>query len=512
MSSNGSKAVDHEVAVVGAGLTGICAGIKLGEAGIDFALIERAGDIGGTWRDCTYPGIAVDVPSAHYSLSFEPNPEWSRTYAPGNELKAYADRLVDKYGLRPKIRLNTNVERAVWDEEHHVWELHTNDGVIRARFVISGSGALTDPKVPDIEGVEEFTGKILHTARWDHDHSLDGERIALIGTGASAVQVLPSIAPIVQHISVFQRTPIWVFPRADYAIPPAVKTLFRRVPVTQLALRAVAAVISDGVLWFGVVHNKRLPFLTQRAERNGRAFIRQQVTDPEVAERLTPRYGLGCKRPGVSNDYLRTFNRENVELVSDTIERVTADGIQTVDGTHREIDTLVLATGYKVFDYGNIPGFPLHGVDGIELSEFWRENRHQAYEGTSIPGFPNFFLTFGPYSTTSLSFLAGSEAGVRHAVRAITAARERGATSVEVSKEANDRYFQSVLSRMGGTAFFNNHCENANSYYFDARGDAPGLRPNTSVETWWRSGHYPLEHYAFRTVGSTSPSRVAEPA
>jgi cation diffusion facilitator CzcD-associated flavoprotein CzcO len=505
------RAVDHEVAVVGAGLSGICAGVKLAEAGISFALIERAEDIGGTWRDCTYPGIAVDVPSAHYSLSFEPNPEWSRTYAPGHELKAYADRLVDKYELRPKVRLNTNVQRAVWDEEHHVWELHTDRGVIRARFIVSCSGALTDPRVPDIEGVEEFTGKILHTARWDHHHDLTGERVALIGTGASAVQVLPSIAPIVEQISVFQRTPIWIFPRADYEIPPRFRTLFRRVPVTQLALRAIAAAISDGVLWFGVVHNKRLSFLTQRAERNGRAFIRHQVEDPELADRLTPRYGLGCKRPGVSNDYLRTFNRENVELVTTTIERVTPTGIQTVDGTHREIDTLVLATGYRVFDYGNIPGFPLRGVEGIELSEFWRENRHQAYEGASVPGFPNFFLTFGPYSTTSLSFLAGSEAGVRHAVRAIKEARTRGATRVEVSKEANDRYFQRVLSRMGGTAFFNNHCENANSYYFDARGDAPGLRPNTSVETWWRSGHYPLAHYNFHTVRPATPSQLAEP-
>lgn len=508
MASNGLRPIDHEVAVVGAGLTGICAAIRLGEVGIDCAMIERADDIGGTWRDCTYPGIAVDVPSAHYSLSFEPNPEWSRTYAPGHELKAYADRLVDKYRLRPRIRLNTNVERAVWDEEHHAWELHTNRGVICVRFIISCSGALSDPRVPDIEGVEEFTGKVLHTARWDHDHDLAGERVALIGTGASAVQVLPSIAPIVEHISVFQRTPIWIFPRADYAIPPAVRTLFRRVPITQLALRAVAAAISDGVLWFGVVHNKRLAFLTQRAERNGRAFIRQQVKDPDLADRLTPRYGLGCKRPGVSNDYLRTFNRENVELVTDTIERVTPTGIQTADGAHREIDTLVLATGYRVFDYGNIPGFPVHGVDGIELSEFWMENRHQAYEGASVPRFPNFFLTFGPYSTTSLSFLAGSEAGVRHAVRAIKEARRRGATWVEVSKQANDRYFQRVLSRMGGTAFFNNHCESANSYYFDARGDAPGLRPNTSVETWWRSGHYPLAHYEFRTV----PSRIAEHA
>jgi cation diffusion facilitator CzcD-associated flavoprotein CzcO len=261
-----------------------------------------------------------------------------------------------------------------------------------------------------------------------------------------------------------------------------------------------------------VVHNKRLPFLTERAERNGRAFIRQQVKDPDLADRLTPRYGLGCKRPGVSNDYLRTFNRENVELVTATIERVTPTGIQTVDGTHREIDTLILATGYKVFDYGNIPGFPLHGVDGIELSEFWRENRHQAYEGTSVPGFPNFFLTFGPYSTTSLSFLAGSEAGVRHAVRAIKEARKRGATWVEISKEANDRYFQRVLSRMGGTTFFNNQCGGAHSYYFDARGDAPGLRPNTSVETWWRSGHYPLAHYSFQTVRAAMPSQIAEHA
>jgi cation diffusion facilitator CzcD-associated flavoprotein CzcO len=489
--------VDHEVAVVGGGLSGICAGIKLKQAGIPFAILERAGDVGGTWRDCTYPGIAVDVPSAHYSLSFEPNPDWSRTYAPGHELKAYVDRLMDKHGLWPHVRLNTTVERAVFDADAARWELATSAGTIAARFVIGCGGALTDPRTPDIPGIEDFAGKIIHTARWDHDHDLTGERTALIGTGASAVQVLPAVAPDVGRIHVFQRTPIWVFPRADYPIPPWLRTLFRRVPVTQLALRGVAGAISDGVLWFGVVQNRRMQFLTQRAERNARAFVRREVRDPELARRLTPDYGMGCKRPGVSNDYLRTFNRDNVELVTDPIERVEPGGIRTADGKLREIDTLILATGYRVFDYGNIPGFETIGVDGVELSEFWREHRHQAYEGVSVPGFPNLFLTFGPYSTTSLSFLAGTEAGVRHALRAITEARRRGATRVEISRAAHDRYFRRVLSRMRDTAFFNNHCETANSYYFDARGDAPGLRPNTSVETWWRSGHYPLRDYVF---------------
>jgi cation diffusion facilitator CzcD-associated flavoprotein CzcO len=491
------SAVDHEVAVVGAGLTGLCAGIKLREAGVDFAILERAGDVGGTWRDCTYPGIAVDVPSAHYSLSFEPNPDWTRTYAEGRELKAYVDGLFDKHALRPHVRLNTNVTRATFDSRAHHWELETSTGVVRARFVISCGGALTDPRLPDIEGIEDFAGKVIHTARWDHDHVLSGERTALIGTGASAVQVLPAVAPIVERIHVFQRTPIWVFPRADYPIPPWLRAVFRRVPLTQLALRGVAAAISDGVLWAGVVHNRRLPSVAAGAERRGRAFIKSQVRDPALADKLTPRYGLGCKRPGVSNDYLRTFNRPNVELVTETIERVEAGGIRTSDGELRELDTLILATGYRVFDYGNIPGFETVGLDGVELGAFWREHRHQAYQGVSVPGFPNFFLTFGPYSTTSLSFLAGSEAGVRHAVRAITEARRRSATCVEVSRQAHDRYFARVLERMRGTAFFNNHCENANSYYFDERGDAPGLRPNTSVETWWRSGRYPLSDYVF---------------
>lgn len=494
--------MDHEVAVVGGGLTGICAGIKLGEAGIGFTILERAGDVGGTWRDCTYPGIAVDVPSAHYSLSFEPNPDWSRTYAPGPEVKAYVDGLMDKYGLWPHVQLDTNVERATYEPQHHRWRLDTSRGEITARFLIGCGGALTDPRTPDIPGIEDFAGTIVHTARWNHDHDLADERTALIGTGASAVQVLPAVAPIVQRIHVFQRTPIWIFPRADYPIPPWLRTLFRRVPPAQLLLRGVAAAFSDGVLWFGVVQNRRWQFLTRRAERNARAFVRSQVRDPELARKLTPDYGMGCKRPGVSNDYLSTFNRANVELVTDPIERVEAHGIRTADGTLREIDTLILATGYRVFDYGNIPGFPAIGAAGVELSEFWREHRHQAYEGVSVPGFPNLFLTFGPYSTTSLSFLAGTEAGVRHAVRAISEARRRGATEVEVSREAHDRYFRRVLRRMRGTAFFNNHCETANSYYFDARGDAPGLRPNTSVETWWRSGHYPLVDYAFRLDGA----------
>lgn len=495
---------DHEVIITGAGLGGICAAIKLRAAGIeDFVIAEQSDDVGGTWRVNTYPGIAVDVPSFAYQLSSDPNPSWSRVFAPGAEIKAYADALVARHGLREKIRFGTRIERADFDERCDMWVGATAQGPITARYVINATGGLTQPKLPDIPGLDTFAGTTVHTARWDHGHSLRGERVAVIGTGATAVQLVPAIAPLTERLYVYQRTPIWVLPKTDADLR-LLRPVLQHLPGAQRALRLAFAAGVEVSMVLGAAYNKQLPQLTQAAELAGRAWIRAQVRDPVLREKLTPRYGFGCKRPSVSNHYFATFNRANTHLITDPIAKVTPTGIKTQDGVHREIDTLVLATGYLTTEPENIPPIPVTGAGGKDLSTFWSRERFQAYEGTSIPGFPNLFLTFGPYTVAGLSILGGIENSTAHAIRVITEAARRGATRVEVRQEPHDRFFELMLRRQRNTIFFNNGCEGANSYYFDRHGDAPLLRPGGTIEAWWRSRHFDLDDYRYELPGAHS--------
>ncbi|GAB0105458.1 NAD(P)/FAD-dependent oxidoreductase [Nocardia sp. JMUB6875] len=491
---------DYEVVVIGAGFGGIGTGIKLKEAGIhDFVILEQADDIGGTWRDNTYPGVAVDVSSFTYSFSFEMNPDWSRAYAPGIELKAYADHCVDKYGLRPHIRLNTKMVSGEFDAVNHLWRGTTADGeVITSRYVVGAPGVLTQPKLPDIPGVADFAGDTLHTARWDHSVDLDGKRVAVIGTGATSVQLVPSIADRVKSLAVYQRTPIWVAPKPDLGIPAPMRRLFRDVPGAQKSMRAATSTLTEAFMTLGIVHNRQLPLLVKGIEALCTAHLRRQVRDPELRAKLTPHYGFGCKRPTFSNEYFRTFTRPHVELVTDGIERITETGIVTRDGRHREIDVLVLATGFKVFEKGNTPAHPIHGLDGRELGDWWDENRYQAYQGTTVPGFPNLFFISGPYGFTGGSYFQLIENQARHFLRCLKEARRTGATWVEVKPEAHQRYFDYVQRRQPSTVFYSNNCAASNSYYFDRHGDSPILRPSSAVEAWWDSRTFALSDYEFK--------------
>jgi cation diffusion facilitator CzcD-associated flavoprotein CzcO len=498
---------DYEVIVIGAGFSGIGAGIKLKEAGIDdFVLLEQAGDIGGTWRDNTYPGVAVDLTSFTYQYSFEPNPDWSRAFAPGPELKKYADHCVDKYGIRDRIRLNTRVTELRFDEVRHCWWVLLPSGEqLSARFVIPVPGGLTIPKRPEIEGLEEFEGTTMHTARWDHEHDLSGERVAIIGTGATAVQVVPAIAPSVGHLDVYQRTPIWLLPKADAPLHWPIRAMFRYVPLTQYSMRWTAAALNEMLMVLGVNYNREFPQLVKAIESICRAHLRRQVSDPELRDKLTPRYGFGCKRPSFSNHYLRTFMRENVELVTEPIERITPNGIRSADGRERAIDTLILATGFKVFEPGNAPPFPTIGRRDAELGKFWDEHRYQAYQGVSTPLFPNLFSVLGPYGFTGASYFALIETQLKHILRVIKEARRRGSTMVEVRQDAHDRFFAEVMRRRGSQVFYNNSCGGSNSYYFDRHGDTPILRPSSGIEAWWRAGHFDLDDYAYEARRELAP-------
>jgi cation diffusion facilitator CzcD-associated flavoprotein CzcO len=498
-------APDHEVAIIGAGLSGIGMGAALRHAGIDdFVIYERAGDIGGTWRDNTYPGIGVDIPVFAYQFSYELKPDWSRVFPRGWEVKAYIDDYVDKYGLRPHIRLNSEVASRTWDEENRLWRLEIGGEERTARFVVSAIGAFVDPKPVEIQGLDDFAGKVIHSARWDHDYDLTGKRVAVIGTGASAVQIVPSIARDVSQLDIYQRTPIWVAPKFDPPIPEPIKRLFARLPFTQRLARLVASVLTEFIIVFMVVNYRRLPFLPRAIERSNKRFLAKQVRDPELRRKLTPDYGLGCKRPSVSNDYLRTFNRDNVELITDRIERLTATGIRTAGGSERPVDVIVLATGFRLAsDPENYRRTPVRGRDGFDLAEHYQRNRLRAYESVTMPGLPNHFMIFGPYGWTGASWHVLVQTASTHIIRVITECRRRAATQVEITEEATDRYHAMIQQRMSRSLWFTTNCATANSYYFDHHGDAPYLRPTSARQARRASRTFPLDDY--RYVNGTAP-------
>ncbi|WP_280265687.1 flavin-containing monooxygenase [Nocardia wallacei] len=492
---------EHEVAILGGGFAGLGAGAMLTRAGLeDFVIIEGTGAIGGTWRDNVYPNVAVDVPSMAYQFSFEMFPQWSRVYAPGAEIRRYADHIADKYRLRERIRFDTTVERLEFDEDRQCWRVYTSRGVRTARYVISALGGLTEPKMPVIPGLASFRGPVVHSARWRDDLEVAGRRVALIGTGASGIQIAPWLAENARKTYVYQRTPIWVMPKADVPIPEPLRVALERIPPLHTALYLLVSAAAEVLMTLGAVYNRQLRPLTKVVEALGRLYIRTQVREPRLREQLTPRYGFGCKRPSMSNEYLRAFGEGRADLVTSPIEEVTATGIRTADGVHREVDAIVCATGFLVTEAENMPRVPTIGRGGKDLGKFWEEQRLQAYEGNTVPGFPNLFHTFAPYSVIGSSWLFMIEYQVTHAIRVITEARGRGAASAEIRREHHDEYFRQILRRMRNTVFFASNCANSNSYYFDRHGDAPLLRPSSMAEAWWRARHFDLDHYRYRTA------------
>jgi cation diffusion facilitator CzcD-associated flavoprotein CzcO len=506
---------DHEVAVIGAGIGGIGMAIALRRAGIDdFVVLERASDIGGTWRDNRYPGIAVDIPAQAYQFSFELKPDWSRVFARGAEVKAYIDHCADRYDVRRFVRLDSEVRSRTWDEQAQLWRLELPDGgSVTARFVVSAIGAFVNPKSPEIDGLEGFGGAVLRSSAWDYSVDLRGKRVAVVGTGASALQIIPKIARNVARLDVYQRTPIWVGPKLDWRTSKRVQHLFRRSPRTQEAVRAAVTRVVEAGLVGLVVDHDRLGWITRAAGWLGRNLWYRQVRDPDVRRRLTPDYEVGCKRPSVSNTYLWSFNRPNVELVSDAIERVTPTGILCTDGRLREADVLVLATGFRMAtDPENYRRNPVRGRGGFDLATHYAENRVRSYESVSMPGLPNHFMIFGPYGWTGGTWHTLVETASHHIVRVIGEARHRGATAVEVREEAAERWTSFAVERLSRSLWHTGACETANSYYFDHHGDTPFLRPTSSKQAWRAARTFPLSDYEFAPIPaerSTATSAVA---
>ncbi|CAM3529983.1 NAD(P)/FAD-dependent oxidoreductase [Mycobacterium frederiksbergense] len=486
-----------DAVIVGAGFAGIGAAIQLKRSGIEnFVILDREDDLGGTWYVNHYPGLAVDVPTTTYSYFFEPNPNWSRLFSTGDEIKQYADDVADKYDVRRHIRFNTAVDGARWDEESDLWQVSLADGeVLSARYLITATGFLSQPKIPDIPGIENFDGRVIHTTEWQDDYDPTGKRIAVIGTGATAVQLIPELAKSAADLTVYQRTPIWVVPKIDLRFGPLAKKMFARIPATQRVLRWFTDSVYEVMVSIGVVH-----FKTFRGRGNVSAadlsklhrFI--TIRDKELRRRLTPDYDFGCKRPTFSNGYYRAFTRDNVHLQDAGIDHVQSDGIVGKDGAKTEIDTLVLATGFDLWE-ANFPAIEVIGRDGRNLGKWWRETRFQAYQGVSMPYFPNYLSLASPYAFLGLNFFNTMEYQMRLMDRLFGEVRRRGATTFEVSEEANTRYLDRMTELLGDSLFTQGNCASARSYYYNPAGEPTLLRPTTTETAIREAAEFPLSDY-----------------
>ena len=464
--------VDH--LVVGAGFAGLCAAIKLDEMGErDFLVVERARDVGGTWRDNTYPGAACDVPSQLYSFSFARNPEWTRSFSPQPEIQAYLQRVARDAEVLDRFRFATEVLHARWDTDAQRWVTTTTTGVVVSRTLISGAGALVEPRLPDIDGIGSFQGEVFHSARWDHDADLAGKRVAVIGTGASAIQIIPEIAERAGHLDVYQRTAPWVLPRHERAYTALERRLFRRLPLMQKLYRA-------GIYWgreTWVAGFTVEPRLFAPVERLARRHIAREIRDPDLRARVTPDFRMGCKRILQSNDYYPTLARDDVDLVTEPITKVTGDAVVTADGTERPADVLVVATGFHTTD----PPIArrITGRGGSTLAETWADSGMTAYRGTTVHDFPNYFSIVGPNTGlghSSMVFVIESQ--VAYICDAVRTMRERGWAEVEPRAEEQAAWNDALHRRMGRTVWQTGGCA---SWYLDEHGRNTTLWPRTTV-------------------------------
>jgi cation diffusion facilitator CzcD-associated flavoprotein CzcO len=458
------------VAIIGAGFAGLGMAIRLEQVGAGpYAVFERGAEVGGTWRDNDYPGCCCDVPSHVYSYSFELNPKWTRGFAPHWEILDYLKGVAEKYGVRRHVRLEHEVTTARWDSAAEHWVVETTQGTFTADVLVNAGGALSEPKDPDIHGLDTFTGKTFHSARWDHDHDLDGERVAVIGTGASSIQFVPAIQPRVGRLHLFQRTPPWVMPRFDHEITKVEHALLRIPGVPALVRAVIYWLLETRVFGF------RRPRIMHVADRVARWHLKRQVPDPELREKLQPDYTMGCKRILISDDYYPSLTKGNVEVVTDGIEEIREGSIVTKDGTEREVDTIIFGTGFSVT---NPPiARKIVGKDGRSLAEHWAGSM-QAYRGTTVAGFPNFVQMTGPNTGlghNSMVFMIESQ--LNYVLDALRVLEERGAHTFEPHPAAVERYNAHLQAELEGTVWTAGHCQ---SWYLDDTGRNTTLWPTYS--------------------------------
>jgi cation diffusion facilitator CzcD-associated flavoprotein CzcO len=485
-----------DVAIVGSGFSGLCMAIKLREAGMDdFIVLERGEAVGGTWWFNTYPGCGCDVPSHLYSFSFAPNPDWSRTYSKQGEIEAYLQRVARDFDLGRSVALGTTVTGAEWDEDAQRWLVDTDRGSVGARVLVSAAGALSDPKTPEIEGLDRFRGHTFHSAQWDHDYDLQGKRVAVVGTGASAIQFVPAIAPEVAQMHVFQRTAPWIMPHSDRPISARERRLYRRFPLLQRLVRG-GIYSARELLVLGFV---KQPRLMKVVERLAHKHMDRQISDPELRRKVEPGYTIGCKRILPSNRWYPALGRDNVELVTDGIAEVREHSIVTGAGEEVEVDAIIFGTGFNVTDMPVARS--VRGRDGRTLEEHW-DGSPRAHLGSTVPGFPNLFMLLGPNTGLGHSSMVYMiESQVAHVMGALGEMRRRGASVLEVRADAV-RDFNEALDEQMKDTVWSTGCK---SWYLDDTGRNSTLWPDGTFAFRRRAARFEAADYE---LGTGAPARA----
>lgn len=461
--------------VIGSGFSGLGTAIRLAQRGDrDFLVLERGSEVGGTWRDNTYPGAACDVPSHLYSFSFAPNPNWSRSFSRQGEIQEYLLQTAEKYNVNRNHVFNTDVHSATWDAVTSRWVVETSNGTFTGDVLASGTGALSDPALPDIKGIETFTGDFFHSARWNHDVSLEGKRVAVIGTGASAIQIVPEVAKVAARLDVYQRTAPWITPRTDRPYSDRERFFFRRFPITQRLARG-AIYSGREALVFGLVRNPKLMNVPKRLALK---HIERQVKDPQLRAKVTPNWQIGCKRILLSNAWYPALQRPNVDLITDGISEIRPNGIVTADGTFREVDAIIVATGFHVTDLPIADA--VKGADGLTLKQAWQQSGMRAYKGATVPGFPNLFLLVGPNTGlghTSMVYMIESQ--INYLLSALDTMRRHDLATVDVRSDKVNEYNQSLQQKMTNSVWTTGGCA---SWYLDEHGNNTTLWPSFTFE------------------------------
>lgn len=491
-----SKNKIFDILIVGSGFSGLGLAITMQKAGYDWHLLEQAETLGGTWRDNHYPGAACDIPSNLYSFSFMPNPDWTRLYPPQAEIAAYMQRCADQGGVRHGMQFNARVVSAKWLEDQGHWLVQLASGEeLRARTLAAGTGGLSRPQMPKIENLDAFQGDLFHSARWRHDVDLRGKRVGVIGTGASAIQIVPAIAAQSGSLTLFQRTPAWIIPRNDEAVSEARRSSYRAQPWRQQLSRKLTYIKLESRMYAFT----RAQWLLRRAQKQVESYLRHRVKDESLRKKLTPNYTIGCKRILLSDDFYPALQKPNVQLIPHGVTRATANGVICADGSVHQLDVLIAATGFQVADAG--APFDITGRDGVDLNQSWAQGP-QAHLGTVVHGFPNLFIMTGP--NTGLghnSQVYMIESQINFVLAALRALDNKKARAFDVRAEVQNNYNQAVQGKLVGSVWNSGGCH---SWYLAADGSNRTLWPDFTFLFRRRLRQFDwAEFHALPNIGKT---------